>query len=339
MKKVLLLAALALGFVSANAQKLTVTGTVNEGAGTVAFNITDLPAENLYCAIQFDVKFPEGLTPDMNKLTQAPKATKGEALDPDAEFSIGASAQKDELAGYYRFVIYNPINHRFDEGIMFTTKVTATESFAGGSVDIKNTIIALGADENGVIDPNGAVKQTDFEAISLPIKIGESGFATIASPFEIKLPSTAKAYSASLGTNEVVLENASEKVAAGVPAILNGTANMIAISSESTELSNTGILKGVFEATPITSGYVLSNGTFQNVSTSATVPAYKAYLDTTSEIKGFRFADDATAINGVNANAGAKAIYGVNGAARSSMVKGINIVKNADGTVSKVLVK
>lgn len=342
MKKVLLLAALALGYVGANAQKLTVTGTVNDGAGTVAFNMTELPEPtNLYCAIQFDVKFPEGLQPEISEISNAPKPTQGAALYPEAGFTVASAAQSGELEGYYRFLVYNNYNYRFDEGVMFSVKVTAESSYAGAPVDIKNTIIALGADESGVIDPNGAVYQKDFEAVSVPIQVGTSGVATVVSPFDFSVPATVKAYSATLGTDEVILENASATVKGGVPAILYGSAtNAYEIGTGEAELDNSGVLVGVYEDTPISVGYVLSKGTFQSVTSSATVPAYKAYLNTTSEIKGFRFADDATAIEGVNGEAaGAKAIYGVNGAARSSMVKGINIVKNADGSVSKVLVK
>ena len=106
------------------------------------------------------------------------------------------------------------------------------------------------------------------------------------------------------------------------------------------------MLVGTFVNKEITSGYVLQtqNGkqSFYKVGTEnpITVPPYRAYLDYSAEIKALGF-DDATAINTLDAlTSGAyEGIYSVDGVKLNHMEKGVNILKMADGTTRKVIVK
>ena len=122
-----------------------------------------------------------------------------------------------------------------------------------------------------------------------------------------------------------------------------------------------GYLTGVFApktlvASTEVSNYVLQtqkdkNGndkqSFYIVSESnITVPAYRAYLtvptDVAGNVKAFNLAvDDATAINALDAlTSGAyEGIYTVDGMKLNRIEKGVNILKMADGTTRKVVVK
>lgn len=339
MKKVLLLAALALGFVSANAQEFKASATIKDGKGLFTLTLTGATD---YAAMQFDIKFPQGM-----KMV----SHYDEDYEEDRLFYKGIGAGgvlvnatnvecNPQTNGDIRFVIYSNTNKAFKEGNLIMFDVAVDETYSQEDMVISGTILA--SDEASARGGEGKNIDT-FSSVCVPVKVSNSGYATIASPFDIALPSEVKAYDAAISGKFVELSGAAESVTAGKPSILYGSeVEVYAYGVASVEApSNTGDFVGVFEATPITSGYVLSKGAFQKVTTSATVPAYKAYFNTPIEIKGFRFADDdATAINGVNnAAAGVQGIYGVNGAARSSMVKGVNIIKNADGSVSKVLVK
>ena len=107
-----------------------------------------------------------------------------------------------------------------------------------------------------------------------------------------------------------------------------------------------GLLTGVFAENTITSGYVLQTQNdkqaFYKVVDPITVPAYRAYLNTTGEVKAFYLGgDDATAINALDAlTSGAyEGIYSVDGVKLNRIEKGVNILKMADGTTRKVIVK
>lgn len=345
MKKVLLLAALALGFVGANAQSLSAKGTIKgTDKGDALYIEFTNSASDPYAAMQFDVYLPEGYSFYTTSTGNIP-LTAGQALieteqkykdenEEDMNMIIEKAIRPD---GALRIVVFSLKNQPIENGTLLSFKLLNDGTYKAGDVVIKEAILAGSEAET---KGGSGLKLEPITVTGVPVKI-TTQFATLASPFAITLPEGVKAYSGSINDKYLDLTGESSSVEAGKPVFLAGTpvAQTFFGMATATTSSN-GVIEGVYEDTPISSGYVLSNGKLQNVSSSATVPAYKAYLNTTSEIKGFRFADDATAIEGVNGEAaGAKAIYGVNGAARSSMVKGINIVKNADGSVSKVLVK
>ena len=108
-----------------------------------------------------------------------------------------------------------------------------------------------------------------------------------------------------------------------------------------------GYLTGVFANTVIESGYVLQTQNdkqaFYKVDANnpITVPPYRAYLDTTSEVKAFYFDGDATAINALDAltSGSYEAIYSADGKKLNRIEKGVNILKMADGSTHKVIVK
>ena len=108
-----------------------------------------------------------------------------------------------------------------------------------------------------------------------------------------------------------------------------------------------GYLTGVFAATTVPVGsYVLQtqNGkqAFYKVEGEFTIDTpYRAYLTKDSNVKAFNLGGDATAINTLNAlTSGAyEGIYSVDGVKLNRIEKGVNILKMADGTTRKVVVK
>lgn len=143
---------------------------------------------------------------------------------------------------------------------------------------------------------------------SVPATIGTTGYTTFASPYALNLSGitsntgTTTAYyvtASDVKSSSVALTEATGNVAAGTGLILNGTAGAtvtIPVVATGTDLTSTNMLKGCTVATDITSStenygnfYVLgaSVAEFQKIKTwvdaphTLTIPAGKAYLDTT----------------------------------------------------------
>ncbi|MBO7660436.1 MAG: hypothetical protein J6S65_02735, partial [Bacteroidaceae bacterium] len=74
-----------------------------------------------------------------------------------------------------------------------------------------------------------------------------------------------------------------------------------------------------------------------------TIPANRAYLSNVSSngVKTLNLDDDPTSINALDAltNGAYEGIYTVDGVKLNRMEKGVNILKMADGTTRKVVVK
>ena len=149
--------------------------------------------------------------------------------------------------------------------------------------------------------------------------------------------------------NALALQPIDEPVA-NVPYILgNETTDAIDITQMGVDIHEADtytvdLLTGTFVNMDITSGYVLQtqNGkqSFYKVVDAINVPPYRAYLDYDAEIKALGF-DDATAINTLEVlTSGAyEGIYSVDGVKLNRIEKGVNILKMADGTTRKVIVK
>ena len=108
-----------------------------------------------------------------------------------------------------------------------------------------------------------------------------------------------------------------------------------------------GFLTGVFAATTVPEGsYVLQTlegkQAFYKVEGEFTINTpYRAYLTKDSNVKAFNLGGDATAINTLEVlTSGAyEGIYSVDGKKLNRIEKGVNILKMADGTTRKVIVK
>ena len=139
---------------------------------------------------------------------------------------------------------------------------------------------------------------------------------------------------------------------ANVPYILENTTNAdIDITQTGVDIheNNTysaGLLTGAFANTVITSGYVLQTQggkqSFYKVANDnpITVPPYRAYLEYSADVKSIGF-DTTTAINTLEVliSGAYEGIYSVDGVKLNHMEKGVNILKMADGSTRKVIVK
>lgn len=181
------------------------------------------------------------------------------------------------------------------------------------------------------------------------MNITDAKYATFCAPFEVKVPAGATAYTcAKVNENsELVLETVST-IPANTPVILEGEALENAFFGEGEDGTPTvGLLTGVYEETAAPQGsYVLQNqdgkvAFFKVASDDIMVGANRAYLNASaSGAKVLNFSAEATAIKTIGALTSGKAeVYGANGARQNGLQKGMNIVKMADGSVQKVLVK
>ena len=139
---------------------------------------------------------------------------------------------------------------------------------------------------------------------------------------------------------------------ANVPYILENTSGaeiditQTGVDTHTKDTYEAGLLMGVFADTEISSGYVLqTQGTKQSFYKVAaenpiTVPPYRAYLNYSASVKSIGF-DTTTAINTLEVlTSGAyEGIYTVDGKKLNRIQKGVNILKMADGSTRKVIVK
>lgn len=184
------------------------------------------------------------------------------------------------------------------------------------------------------------------------LNVTDAGYATFFAPFAVKAPDGIKAYTCSSvnENSELVLEEIvlTENIPANVPVILagsEGSGEYFGVAEPSNG-PRCGLLTGVYEETAAPVGsYVLQQqgekvAFFKVEDQGIMVPANRAYLSAPSNAKALNITTTATAINAVNALVSGKAeVYGANGARQNGLQKGMNIVKMADGSVQKVLVK
>ena len=175
-------------------------------------------------------------------------------------------------------------------------------------------------------------------------------YATRIYPFAPKPIADITFYSCLGVDGNVLALDVVDEPAANTPYILgNETEAAIDITQMGVDIHEAdtyknNLLVGTFVNMDITSGYVLQtqNGkqSFYKVVDAINVPPYRAYLDYDAEIKALGF-DDATAINTLEVlTSGAyEGIYTVDGVKLNHMEKGVNILKMADGTTRKVIVK
>lgn len=192
-----------------------------------------------------------------------------------------------------------------------------------------------------------------YDKADANMKITDAQYATFCAPFAVELPEGVKAYSCpQVGNdNELVLEQVTGNILpANTPVILESAEvcdkDYVGFAESVNENPTCGLLTGVYAETAAPVGsYVLQQqgekiAFFKVDSNDIMVGANRAYLTVASNAKALNFTTAATAINAVNALVSGKAeVYGANGARQNGLQKGMNIVKMADGSVQKVLVK
>lgn len=189
--------------------------------------------------------------------------------------------------------------------------------------------------------------------------ISAAKYATFCSQFEAKIPEGVKAYTCSAleDNSNLVLTELASVIPAKTPVVVFSENELeeeqeaesysyFGINDETTS-STVGLLTGVYAPTAAPQGsYVLQKqeekvAFFKVASDDIMVGANRAYLAaSSSSAKVLNFSAEATAIKTIGALTSGKAeVYGANGARQNGLQKGMNIVKMADGSVQKVLVK
>ena len=188
---------------------------------------------------------------------------------------------------------------------------------------------------------------------TVPGTLAAGKYATRIFPFTPTVPSGVKFYSCAGMMPEKANTLALQEVStpeANRPYILENTTGadiditQAGVDTHEADTYDDGLLTGVFANTEITSGYVLQTQgekqSFYKVVDPINVPPYRAYLNYSAGVKSIGF-DTTTAINTLEVlTSGAyEGIYSVDGVKLNRMEKGVNILKMADGTTRKVIVK
>lgn len=194
-------------------------------------------------------------------------------------------------------------------------------------------------------------------------------YGTICLPFQIKAAPTNmtlyKATSISGSTLTITAVTYDAPIEAGTPLIfeLSQAASTMTVTSTDGIYSinvNTGtpatspasdnLLVGTYTENTITEGltsiYYLNGDTFHKALSSLKVPAFRAYLKTSTQggakpmiLSIVKDGDEATDIFAVEAFEGVTNVYDLNGRKQNGLQRGVNIMRRADGSSFKVIVK
>ena len=242
-----------------------------------------------------------------------------------------------------------------DKKLAFRISASKTSgAFNIYNTETNSTIAAQTKDEGSLYTEEGNADFTVAEAVKAEVttNIDANKFATRIYPFvPDAIEGVAYFTIEAVNGNSISLREVSA-TKANTPYILQaGDANVNASQSDfgmaGTDSYTEGYLTGVFAATTVPVGsYVLQtqNGkqAFYKVEGEFTINTpYRAYLTKDSNVKAFNLGGDATAINTLEVlTSGAyEGIYSVDGVKLNRIEKGVNILKMADGTTRKVIVK
>jgi len=195
------------------------------------------------------------------------------------------------------------------------------------------------ADNFSQILPIGEEVETGIK-----VSIGAAGYATLFSAeSNLKIPEGVKAYTGTINGEWLTLNEVEGKIPAGTAVVLKGEPGTYELQTTTDAAAvSENDLKGTDE--PLVADgtqYILTEKggvtAFYQATPGSTIPAGKAYIETDgANVKGFFFADDATAIEETLSNSPLKGenIYNLAGQRLNRMQDGINIVNG-----KKVLVK
>lgn len=209
----------------------------------------------------------------------------------------------------------------------------------------------------GMVGVGGNPAGTKYGTICLPFNI------TIAPTDETKLYK-ATSVSATKLTIEKVTIDAEHPIPAGTPLIFELSADaaitmkivstnaIINVAAPAATPANDNLLVGTYSETTIsgdalTNKYYLNGDKFHQAVNSLKVPAFRAYLDITSSpspapsmlsiVKEGE--DETTDIQQIEALETVTEVYDLNGRKQNGLQRGINILRRADGSTIKVIVK
>ncbi len=185
-------------------------------------------------------------------------------------------------------------------------------------------------------------------------------YGTICLPFAANATEDVKFYAIDEIDGKDLVISEINTLNAGTPAIVEktddsasqitvtGSGSLAKAGSEEGEISfyGTFMAKTILAEDYEQSIYAISNNKFIKATSQINLPAFRAFFtaeNANGEVNIRQFDDDdtPTAIDNIvsSDDFNIKAVYGLDGARRSSLSKGMNIVRMANGTTMKVLVK
>ncbi len=213
---------------------------------------------------------------------------------------------------------------------IFTIGLVADPTMINGEYEVSIIDCKFAQAPSGASQPQAPVKMKmtvtgGVDGMQVNCKLGADGVGTLILPFDAPLPQSVTAYTCSALDGTTLLLDPVSTITAGTPVIVRGTPGTYTFTGRPTcteTTYTTGLLTGVLEDTPISSGYVLQK---QDAATATafyrvdaarpvTVPAYKCYLNTTATAAVMRLADWVTAVKPIDADAAGKdRVYGIDG--------------------------
>lgn len=250
-----------------------------------------------------------------------------------------AGRNQNDAAGYYP--------DDFESGNAATTSSYLTELYvyhAGG--DFTYGIHQPSRFSNGEWFGYQNFTLTRYAAPTMVI--GDAKYATFVAPFDVTIPSGVTAYTVdAVGAGDVLEMTKKESgtiIDANTPVVVysESAKNEPFYGKTVAGTPTEGLLTGVYTKTPAPNGsHILQNQGgkvgFYLVDTSVAtpdVPAFRAYLTTSSHVKAFYFGDVETAIKSVMDGVAAGEVYDLSGRKISKLQRGVNIVNG-----KKVMVK
>lgn len=224
--------------------------------------------------------------------------------------------------------------------------------------DVTLGIYSNGNNANG--NQDGWFKADNFKLYylgdaSATMKISDAKYATFIAPYAVAIPDGVTAYTidgVESNGNTLTMTEVNNTIDANKPVVLfseNTIENVTYERSTATEDTYTeGLLTGVYTATSAPVGsYVLQNNNskvgFYKVAEGKqpTVGANRCYLTEPTEARtAYFFGGETTGIDAVNAlTNGSVEVFNAAGTRVPSLQKGMNIIRKADGTSYKVMVK
>ena len=212
---------------------------------------------------------------------------------------------------------------------IFTIGLVADPTMVNGEYEVSIIDCKFAQAPSGASQPQAPVtmKMTvtgGVDGVRVGCTLGADGVGTLILPFDAPLPQSVSAYTCSALDGTTLRLDPVTSLTAGTPVIVTGTPGTYTFTGlpTCTETTyTTGLLTGVLEDTPISSGYVLQKqdaataSAFYRVDAArpVTVPAYKCYLNAAGTAAVMRFADWVTAVKSINADAAKDRIYGIDG--------------------------
>ena len=226
---------------------------------------------------------------------------------------------------------------------IFTIGLIADPTMINGDYEIRISICKFVLGNSKASQPQSPVKAImtitgGQDGLTVPLNISSAGISTLVLPFDADLPDGLSAWTCTSVSGNSIETEQQTRLEAGIPVVVTGAPGNYEFRGVPTITETectAGLLTGVFTDKQITSGYVLQmlNGkaAFYQVNPERpiTVPAYKCYMSTPSEVHGFNlYFDEATDIGAMIMEDESEFVYDLQG-------RRLRTVISSDGKLPK----